>query len=361
MIARFIKKEKDLLDSKFVLLAPKGAIPIMLDRSAFEKKGKNGNFLFNPIYKSAFDSLAIDALYEVVLCTRNQKNYIKSFEIMPSGINNLAAHEFLDIYDGANFGLAWDKFPIYENDKFQILNHKRLDFAQPLAKYSNAHVEQLVKALKIKQNQKLKALCRDLKLSTHSKEAFTRWRLVVGMGEQNVYENNLTLHPVFGIPYIPGSAIKGRIRHYVVREYFNNDESIAFKSDSFIKIFGTARAQDANRGSMIFMDAYPTTPPNYAPDVMTVHYPDYYKKEGEIPANDWEDPNPIYFIAVEGTSFQFDFSIKNDVEIKLGKKDFANMKTMIDSIFPDLVNEFGFGAKTLKGYGKLEIKNNVSA
>ncbi|MBX0313032.1 MAG: type III-B CRISPR module RAMP protein Cmr6, partial [Sulfurihydrogenibium sp.] len=54
-------------------------------------------------------------------------------------------------------------------------------------------------------NQNFEIILDDYKLKTAS-------RLVVGLGAGHVLETSLTLHHIFGIPYIPGSALKGVVR-----------------------------------------------------------------------------------------------------------------------------------------------------
>src|SRR6266702_2303534 len=44
------------------------------------------------------------------------------------------------------------------------------------------------------------------------------WRMVVGLGGETVLETDLTLHHLYGIPYIPGSALKGLTRAYAAGE-----------------------------------------------------------------------------------------------------------------------------------------------
>lgn len=65
------------------------------------------------------------------------------------------------------------------------------------------------------------------------KDAFARWRtalgtvpnvatcemavtdrLIVGLGAESVLETGITLNKVYGVPVIPGSALKGLTRHY---------------------------------------------------------------------------------------------------------------------------------------------------
>src|SRR5713226_261316 len=44
------------------------------------------------------------------------------------------------------------------------------------------------------------------------------WRMAVGLGGETVLETDLTLHHLYGIPYIPGSALKGLTKAYVTGE-----------------------------------------------------------------------------------------------------------------------------------------------
>jgi len=57
------------------------------------------------------------------------------------------------------------------------------------------------------------------------------WRLIVGLGNESIYETSMTLHHIYGFPYIPGSAIKGVTRNYYINDIYdrirlNNVEQI---------------------------------------------------------------------------------------------------------------------------------------
>lgn len=51
------------------------------------------------------------------------------------------------------------------------------------------------------------------------------WRMVIGLGNESVYETSMILHHIYGIPYIPGSAIKGVVRSYIITEEFAQDRN----------------------------------------------------------------------------------------------------------------------------------------
>lgn len=174
------------------------------------------------------------------------------------------------------------------------------------------------------------------------------WRLVVGLGGGSVYETSMTLHHIYGIPYIPGSAVKGVTRSWIIAEVFNNKEETALKDPNFIEIFGNQKQQ----GKVIFMDAFPGKPPTIEPDVMNPHYGDYYSKNedrGEpIPPADYLNPVPIFFLTVKEASFSFYLLAKNKYASIFDNKigDFTILEWLKKALI-----EHGIGAKTAVGYG----------
>src|SRR5207237_557288 len=42
-------------------------------------------------------------------------------------------------------------------------------------------------------------------------------RMIIGLGGENVLETGLTLHHIYGVPYIPATALKGLTSHYCNR------------------------------------------------------------------------------------------------------------------------------------------------
>lgn len=192
------------------------------------------------------------------------------------------------------------------------------------------------------------------------------WRLVIGLGAAHPQETSMTLHHIYGIPYIPGSAIKGVTKHWAVQKLAahlfqsknNNDFEKTLKEISenlengkendiivddiefndLIKIFGTQK----KAGEVIFMDAFPIGDINLKMDIMNTHYQDYYK--GDKPPADWLNPNPIKFLTVEETSFQFYLLSKNQKLLIIAEK-----------LLKEALKESGIGAKTSLGYGLFDI------
>lgn len=192
------------------------------------------------------------------------------------------------------------------------------------------------------------------------------WRLVIGLGAAHPQETSMTLHHIYGIPYIPGSAIKGVTKHWAVQKFAahlfqsqnNNDFEKTLKEISevldngkekniivddikfndLIKIFGTQK----KAGEVIFMDAFPIGDVKLKMDIMNPHYQDYYN--GINAPADWLSPNPIKFLTVEETIFQFYLLSKNQ-----------ELLTITEKLLKEALKESGIGAKTSLGYGLFDI------
>jgi len=220
--------------------------------------------------------------------------------------------------------------------------------------------------------------CRISELKEQYKGTFdseTNWRLAIGLGNASVFETSITLHHIYGIPYIPATAVKGILRTWIITEYFHSSECEAFQNLDFCKIFGapkdcegveTAIVKyykhsknkniDAYMGDVVFFDAFPIDAPTVEVDIMNPHYPDYYGDEkGKVPPADWQNPVPIFFLTVTNTSFQFLFGVRK------GRKSFnvgfgehkGNVISVLKELLKEALSNHGIGAKTAVGYGRL--------
>jgi CRISPR type III-B/RAMP module RAMP protein Cmr6 len=193
------------------------------------------------------------------------------------------------------------------------------------------------------------------------------WRMVIGLGGETVLETDITLHHLYGIPFIPGSALKGLTRAYVSAEYKQyyipenqpeDQRKPSKKTDedhSEIKrIFG---AQE-RAGTVIFFDAMPLPGTiTFVLDIMNSHYPDYYKslKSENIiaPTND-QRPNPITFLAVKGTTFAFALAPR-DASKAQHVKDVEDVEGWLQVA----LQKYGIGGKTSAGYGYFQQASDV--
>jgi CRISPR type III-B/RAMP module RAMP protein Cmr6 len=200
-------------------------------------------------------------------------------------------------------------------------------------------------------------------------------RMIIGLGANNVLESGLTLNHIYGVPIIPGNALKGLAAHYcssVIGKSNPNfkgperDEKkggIVLKraGESYEFIFGKIRAKsdsdcDEEAGFITFHDAWikpESLPESLHFDVMTPHHQEYYN--GSVAPTDFDSPNPVSFLSVGG---KFEIIVSCD-----GEEDNQNRKSW-EKIALDFLkralSEFGIGGKTNSGYGigTLEYKDN---
>ena len=174
--------------------------------------------------------------------------------------------------------------------------------------------------------------------------AHVKTRMIVGLGDESVLETAITLHKTYGVPYIPGSALKGLAASYA-RKRLGKDWQKG--SDAYQVIFGNTD----EAGYITFFDALyiPGTGFNgkaLYPDVMSVHHRDYYQNPAYLPA-DWDDPIPIPFLTATGNFM-----------IALAAPELDEQDAWIEKTFDILkyaLLEMGVGAKTSSGYGRMEL------
>ncbi len=229
-----------------------------------------------------------------------------------------------------NFALRYRHFLRIDKPKGRDPKYK-VNFRpdQTFSESSNELIEQL----RDRQTQQLLQLSK-LGIKLYCVDATVDWRLIVGLGSDHVQETNMTLHHIYGIPYIPGSAVKGVLRHWWLQEDFKNKEDNALKDENFLALFGGPK----QRGEVQFLDAYPDSNIRFATDIMNPHYPDYYG--GSEPPKDSQNPVPINFLTVEQTTFRFAF--------------LAEDQKLLDKLkmrFEVALELKGIGAKTAVGYG----------
>jgi len=202
-----------------------------------------------------------------------------------------------------------------------------------------------------------KAALNELGLSCESKEMSLDGRLVIGLGGASVYETAMTLHHIYGIPYLPGSAVKGMVRSKVVAELFENMEgnrqSGALADPGFCLIFGSPEDSivGTHQGVVRFFEAFPVSAPTLRLDVMNPHYGPYYT--GDQPPADYHNPVPVPFLTVEKTDFMFFVGVEEKKNTPISGSVFDGKTPLAVAVewMERAVREQGIGAKTSVGYG----------
>jgi CRISPR-associated protein Cmr6 len=212
------------------------------------------------------------------------------------------------------------------------------------------------------------AACQQMQLvkSLDGKHKFfnSQWHFVTGTGYPHPVENGMLWHPVHGVPYLSGAAVKGLVRAWVEQWEFADIKDEAARQakirERSLNWFGSdhkdpkKQEQTAQVGDIIFFDALPVKAVSLKTDIMTPHYGNWYSEGGniedvanepeKIPA-DWHDPIPIPFLVVDKTT-SFLFSI--------APRHAGVSSSTVDEVLQCLVQALewlGAGAKTATGYG----------
>ena len=172
----------------------------------------------------------------------------------------------------------------------------------------------------------------------------TTSRLVTGLGQDHPLENGFIFDRVAGVPVLPGSTIKGLLRAYL---------EMAGDTDRSDRFLGRAHDRntpdDSQQGCLVVLPALPARWPRLAVDVVNCHHPDYYAGRVKDPV-DWENPNPVYFLAVEA---DVEFVFRLALAPRSRSNEAAGAK-LIEDAFGTLgaaLATLGIGAKTAVGYG----------
>ena len=252
-------------------------------------------------------------------------------------------------YENSNAGLWYDKFC----DTWESIESKKIGFGDNgkrtwLEKITNHRIgnEWLLKEMLSRQKELTNA--KGGKVLVFQ----TQGPFVSGLGRSHPIENGFAFHHTLGVPYLPGSSVKGLVRAWV--EHWLND-----KKEDIKRIFGD---NEDGVGSVIFLDAIPIEPVELKMDIMTPHYSKYY--QGKDVPGDWDSPNPIPFMVVnKETKFQFGVLPRRTNN----EQDKQDCEKAIGWLTEALAN-IGAGAKTAVGYGRFEkinpaikwIEDNVS-
>lgn len=171
----------------------------------------------------------------------------------------------------------------------------------------------------------------------------TTSRLVCGIGESSPLENGIALHPLWGVPYIPGSSIKGLLRAWY-KHWEQEGDSARLK-----RRFGTLRAM----GELTFFDALPEPGVALERDVLTPHQSTWYN--GKAAPGDWNKPQPNEFLTVpKGTSFVFGIATNGNVSRAIARGELSEQCIAeVRGALKEALTWLGIGAKTAVGYGRL--------
>ena len=252
----------------------------------------------------------------------------------------------------SNFALRYHYFLVTQQDRGKTIFG--LQAGQPNQALSLAGSQKALEPLRDRQTDQLRYFASNG--GFYCATSRMDWRMVVGLGGNHVQETNMTLHHVYGIPYLPGSAFKGVVRSWVIQEYFGNDEKLATRDienmdppdlkqrkKDFVAVFGSQKSS----GMVQFLDALPNSGVHFDVDIMNPHFSDYYTR-GAFPT-DYQRLIQIYFLTLKNTHFRFLIVAKEAGPLQLAT-----------AWFTEAIANQGFGAKSAVGYGYFLELNDIT-
>lgn len=195
-------------------------------------------------------------------------------------------------------------------------------------------------------------------------------RLAINLADSLIQNAGICLDRLFGLPYIPGSAVKGVCRNAALEELKTASATeVEALFNHFRTVFGTAdndfskgelkpfrhllgQRSENQKGAVSFLPAYPVNNARIVVDLTNVHYPDYYQR-GRTEDLSKENPRPNPFPTVEiGAQFAFCL-VLNGIDSDSGL--LAVAKRWLEKA----LTIRGIGAKTAAGYGWFSIRPEV--
>lgn len=208
-------------------------------------------------------------------------------------------------------------------------------------------------------------------------------RLAINLSEGIIENGGISLDRLFGLPLIPGSAVKGCARHSALAELaqakIEEAPDLKDRLQRFVRVFGCCgydfdgkkpslqpygHKEDAGisknegdiKGGVTFLPAAPLIDSKIEVDITNVHTPDYYvgkNTAGKLESLKQERPRPNVFpVVAPKTIFGF-FIVLNNIGLRSN-----NPKQLLADAHRWLIEAltiYGIGAKTSSGYGWFSI------
>lgn len=175
-------------------------------------------------------------------------------------------------------------------------------------------------------------------------------RLFIGLNGGGMLETGCAIGHSHGVPYIPGSSVKGVVNAHARERFDSEDGGKAIRHELF-GASATEAPPAGLSGLLTFHDAWwipESAERPLVPEIVTTHHPEYYRNEGgntregkRTKPTDFDSPVPNAQIAVHGA---FRFVIEGP----------PAWLVLAEQILVAVLSTCGAGAKTRTGYGLFE-------
>jgi CRISPR-associated protein Cmr6 len=169
--------------------------------------------------------------------------------------------------------------------------------------------------------------------------AHPSWRVIVGLGSNDLLEGGITLHPIHGFPIVPASALKGITRCYATWVLEASEQEMN-------TLLGRAEEQGQLRGDLVFLEGSPADVPVIERDIINPIFGAYYR-DAKTPPGSYLSPSPIFFLALGARSLY-----------RFGVASISNNREAAEQgvrWLQGALTELGVGAKSAAGYGYWEL------
>ena len=298
-----------------------------------------------------------------------------------AAVPNYLGKDFSSASPGMRFGMylaAWEGAGWAKTKNQPLAGAKRL----------TDNDQKTMQALRGRQTQLFTTVLADegLCLNAKSTAPFT-----TGLGNEHPLENGFAFLNPYGLPYLPGSGVKGVLRQ-AARELASGDwgDACGWRSDrlpstggrriggeglSMLDVLFGRETQSGDsehlRGVLSFWDVIPQIQgDSLAVEIMTPHQGHYYQQKSDrktgdsVSPHESGSPNPISFLTVPpGSGFAFhvvcDVCRLRRLAPELAQDD--QWKRLLTAAFEHAFDWLGFGAKTAVGYGAMQRDRKAEA
>lgn len=191
-----------------------------------------------------------------------------------------------------------------------------------------------------------------------------------GLGLEHPLENGFAFLNPYGLPYLPGSGVKGVLRQAArelagVSRQAQWDIPSAWTSEAIDALFGkeAVNGDGHQRGALTFWDVIPQLAGDtLVVEVMTGHQAHYHQSK-EAPHESGQ-PNPVNFLTVPpDSSFTFHIQCNRPFLSRVAPdlESEGRWQALLQEAFAHAFAWLGFGAKTAVGYGAMEPDQEAAA
>lgn len=281
----------------------------------------------------------------------------------------LQGQDFNEASPGMRFGFY---LKLWNPGGWTKVKERPLESAKSLGRNDKAVMQALL------ERQKELYQCLPHETQKYQRFATSIAPFTTGLGNEHPLENGFAFLNPYGLPYLPGSGVKGVLRQ-AARELAGGDwgDSHGWRDDKTYTLaadketlalscidvlFGLEATGNSHhlRGALSFWDVMPQIRgDSLMVEIMTPHQGHYYQSSpaaDSISPHDSGQPNPISFLTVPpGSGFTFhvvcDRAHLDRIAPELAQD--SRWHHLLTAAFEHAFSWCGFGAKTAVGYGAM--------